>query len=42
MPAGADDITATPARVPERAGVISPGRGRLTVHDPGALDGYVP
>src|SRR5436190_19687470 len=25
----------------ERAGVISPGRGRLTVHDPGALQGYV-
>jgi CRP/FNR family transcriptional regulator, cyclic AMP receptor protein len=25
----------------ERAGVISQGRGRLTVHDPGALDGYV-
>jgi CRP/FNR family cyclic AMP-dependent transcriptional regulator len=25
----------------ERAGVISQGRGRLTVHDPGALGGYV-
>jgi CRP/FNR family transcriptional regulator, cyclic AMP receptor protein len=25
----------------ERAGVISQGRGRLTVHDPGALEGYV-
>ena len=25
----------------ERAGVISHGRGRLTVHDPGALQGYV-
>jgi len=25
----------------ERAGVISQGRGRLVVHDPGALDGYV-
>jgi CRP-like cAMP-binding protein len=25
----------------ERAGVISQGRGRLTVHDPDALDGYV-
>ena len=25
----------------ERAGVISQGRGRLTVHDPAALDGYV-
>jgi CRP/FNR family transcriptional regulator, cyclic AMP receptor protein len=25
----------------ERAGVISQGRGRLTVHDPNALDGYV-
>jgi CRP/FNR family transcriptional regulator len=25
----------------ERAGVISQGRGRLTVHDPGALQGYV-
>ena len=25
----------------ERAGVISQGRGRLTVHDPSALDGYV-
>jgi CRP/FNR family transcriptional regulator, cyclic AMP receptor protein len=25
----------------ERAGVITQGRGRLTVHDPGALGGYV-
>lgn len=25
----------------ERAGIITQGRGRLTVHDPGALDGYV-
>jgi CRP-like cAMP-binding protein len=25
----------------ERAGVITQGRGRLTVHDPGALEGYV-
>jgi len=25
----------------ERAGVISQGRGRLVVHDPGALEGYV-
>jgi hypothetical protein len=25
----------------ERAGVISQGRGRLVVHDPGALGGYV-
>jgi CRP-like cAMP-binding protein len=25
----------------ERAGVISQGRGRLTVHDPAALHGYV-
>jgi len=25
----------------ERAGVITQGRGRLTVHDPAALDGYV-
>jgi CRP/FNR family transcriptional regulator len=25
----------------ERAGVISQGRGRLTVHDPEALNGYV-
>jgi CRP/FNR family transcriptional regulator len=25
----------------ERSGVISQGRGRLTVHDPGALEGYV-
>jgi len=25
----------------ERAGVISQGRGKLTVHDPSALDGYV-
>jgi CRP-like cAMP-binding protein len=25
----------------ERAGVISQGRGRLTVHDPGRLEGYV-
>jgi CRP/FNR family transcriptional regulator len=25
----------------ERSGVISQGRGRLTVHDPQALDGYV-
>jgi CRP/FNR family transcriptional regulator len=25
----------------ERAGVISQGRGRLTVHDPGALERYV-
>ena len=25
----------------ERAGVISQGRGRLTVHDPAALAGYV-
>jgi CRP/FNR family cyclic AMP-dependent transcriptional regulator len=25
----------------ERAGVISQGRGRLVVHDPSALDGYV-
>jgi CRP/FNR family transcriptional regulator, cyclic AMP receptor protein len=25
----------------ERAGVITQGRGRLTVHDPGRLDGYV-
>jgi CRP/FNR family transcriptional regulator len=25
----------------ERAGVITQGRGRLTVHDAGALDGYV-
>ena len=28
-------------RVLERAGVISQGRGRLTVHDPAALQGYV-
>ncbi len=25
----------------ERAGVVTQGRGRLTVHDPAALDGYV-
>jgi CRP/FNR family transcriptional regulator len=25
----------------ERAGVISQGRGRLTIHDPSALEGYV-
>jgi CRP/FNR family transcriptional regulator len=25
----------------ERAGVITQGRGRLTVHDPGALGGYI-
>jgi CRP/FNR family transcriptional regulator, cyclic AMP receptor protein len=25
----------------ERAGVITQGRGRLTVHDPAALQGYV-
>jgi CRP/FNR family transcriptional regulator len=25
----------------ERAGVITQGRGRLTVHDPAALNGYV-
>jgi CRP/FNR family transcriptional regulator, cyclic AMP receptor protein len=25
----------------ERAGVITQGRGKLTVHDPGRLDGYV-
>jgi CRP-like cAMP-binding protein len=25
----------------ERAGVITQGRGRIVVHDPGALDGYV-
>lgn len=25
----------------ERAGVVTQGRGRLTVHDPGALEGYV-
>jgi len=25
----------------ERAGVISQGRGRLVVHDPGALEHYV-
>ena len=25
----------------ERAGVVSQGRGRITVHDPAALDGYV-
>ena len=25
----------------ERAGVITQGRGRLTVHDPGALQRYV-
>ena len=25
----------------ERAGVVTQGRGRVTVHDPGALDGYV-
>jgi CRP/FNR family transcriptional regulator, cyclic AMP receptor protein len=25
----------------ERAGIITQGRGRLTVHDPGALEGYV-
>ena len=25
----------------ERAGVITQGRGRLTVHDPDALEGYV-
>jgi CRP/FNR family transcriptional regulator, cyclic AMP receptor protein len=25
----------------ERAGVITQGRGRLTVHDPAALGGYV-
>lgn len=25
----------------ERAGIISQGRGKLTVHDPDALDGYV-
>ncbi len=29
------------AAVLERAGVISQGRGRLTVHDPAALQGYV-
>ena len=25
----------------ERAGVITQGRGKLTVHDPGRLEGYV-
>jgi CRP-like cAMP-binding protein len=25
----------------ERAGIITQGRGRLTVHDPGALERYV-
>ena len=25
----------------ERAGVVTQGRGRVTVHDPAALDGYV-
>ena len=25
----------------ERAGIITQGRGRLTVHDPGRLEGYV-
>jgi CRP-like cAMP-binding protein len=25
----------------ERAGVMTQGRGRLTIHDPGALEGYV-
>jgi CRP/FNR family transcriptional regulator len=25
----------------ERAGVVSQGRGRLTVHDPAALNGYI-
>lgn len=25
----------------ERAGIVTQGRGRLTVHDPAALDGYV-
>ncbi len=25
----------------ERAGVVTQGRGRITVHDPAALDGYV-
>jgi CRP/FNR family transcriptional regulator len=25
----------------ERAGVVSQGRGRITVHDPAALDGYI-
>jgi len=25
----------------ERAGVITQGRGKLTVHDPGKLEGYV-
>ena len=25
----------------ERSGVITQGRGRLTVHDPDALEGYV-
>jgi CRP-like cAMP-binding protein len=25
----------------ERAGVVTQGRGRITVHDPGALDGYI-
>jgi CRP-like cAMP-binding protein len=25
----------------ERAGIITQGRGKLTVHDPGALEGYV-
>jgi CRP/FNR family transcriptional regulator len=25
----------------ERAGVVSQGRGRVTVHDPGALEGYI-
>jgi CRP/FNR family transcriptional regulator len=25
----------------ERAGVVTQGRGRLTVHEPSALDGYV-
>jgi len=25
----------------ERAGIVSQGRGRLIVHDPSALEGYV-
>ena len=25
----------------ERAGIITQGRGKLTVHDPGALENYV-
>ena len=25
----------------ERAGVLTQGRGKLTVHDPSALEGYV-